>query len=100
MVRFFLFRTSPDLSLGKYPKGSVAFVSCCILDSNHDAAIDKAGRIIHDQGWHIQSLLEDYTLDRQDYADKPEGLEYYEQALIDGEVVVFFHAEELEAPPQ
>jgi hypothetical protein len=71
-----------------------AFASCWINDPTRDRAFDKAINIIRDQGWNVEEILEDYPISKEDYADKPEGLEYYEQALLDGEVVVFFVAKE------
>jgi hypothetical protein len=69
---------------------SEAYVSCWINVSNREQAFEKATQLIRDQGWTVAEVEEDHTISREDYAHKPEGLEYYEQALVDDEVLVFF----------
>jgi hypothetical protein len=89
-MRFFVlhvFSTAPN----EYFKGaSEAYVSCWIKDSCRDSALTKAAALIHARGWKIAEIVEEYPISREDYALKPEDLEYYEQALIDDEVLVFF----------
>jgi hypothetical protein len=67
-----------------------AYVSCWINDSDRDNALEKATALIGAHGWSVVEIAEDYSITRDEYSLKPEGLEYYEQALIDGEVLVFF----------
>ena len=71
-----------------------AYVSCWINDSSPESAFKKASEMIHNQGWSIVETLEDHPISRENYADSTEGLEYYEQALIDEEVIVFFVAKD------
>jgi hypothetical protein len=54
--------------------------------------LNKAISLIRDNGWSVTEIVEDYAISREDYLVKqdPEGLQYYEQALVDGEVLVFF----------
>jgi hypothetical protein len=70
--------------------GSDAYASVWINDPNRENALGKATTLIEAYGWSVADVVEDYPISREDYANKPEGLDYYEQAVIDGEVAVFF----------
>jgi hypothetical protein len=100
----------------RYPKGySEAHVSCWINDPSSENALKKAIALIRASGWSIAEIIDNYPISRENYSLKPEGLEcyeetpidgdkresspindertgleYYEQALVDGEVLVFF----------
>jgi hypothetical protein len=54
--------------------------------------LNKAIFLIRAHGWSVAELVEDYAISREDYLAKqePVGLQYCEQALVDGEVLVFF----------
>lgn len=89
-MHFFVIRIqSTDPTVGS-EKGSEAFVSCWVNDPIRNIALDKATKRIRGLGWNVIEIVEDYPISRDDYLLKPEGLEYYDQAIIDGEVLVFF----------
>ena len=56
-----------------------------------EEAIDVATREITEAGWQLQAVDETYLLTRSDLADAtPEGVAYFEQALLDGIVLVVY----------
>ncbi|WP_119718501.1 hypothetical protein [Cognatilysobacter tabacisoli] len=56
------------------------------------AAVALATREVAEAGWQLQTVDETYLLTRADLAEAtPEGMSYFEQALLDG-VVVVIHA--------
>jgi hypothetical protein len=67
-----------------------AFVNCWIERANLDEAAAVAGRMIEEQGWNVVKAIQMEPIARALYADGQEGLQYFEQALIDKEVLVFF----------
>jgi hypothetical protein len=91
MFVFVLHVRSDPQANARYPQGySEAYVSCWVNDSGRENALRKAVTEIQARGWSVTEVIEDYPISREDYSLKPEGLEYYEQALIDGEVFVFY----------
>ncbi len=66
-----------------------AFVSCWIERATIGEADAVARQSIADELWNIDKLEEAYPVDRSNYDEGVDGLEYYEQALIDREVFVF-----------
>ncbi len=89
-MRFFVMRVCRSVEARQSQAAAEAYVSCWISDSEKDSALEKATSLINAHGWGVVNIVEDYQVSRDDYLLKSEGLEYYEQALIDGEVVVFF----------
>ncbi len=84
-----------------YPQGySTAWVNCWINDSSRENALKKAITLIREHGWFVAEILEAYPISREAYAHNPESLKYYEQALIDGEVFVFYVSKERMDPQQ
>jgi hypothetical protein len=67
----------------------VAYVSCWINDPSKDRALERATAVIRENGWDVEEIVENHPISREVYSLKPEGLRYYEQALVDGEVLVF-----------
>jgi|SRR5215831_1656667 hypothetical protein len=67
-----------------------AFVNCWIERADLDEAAAVASKMIEEQGWSIVKASQMQPVDRAFYADGDEGLQYFEQALIDKEVLVFF----------
>lgn len=56
---------------------------------SEQAALDVAAREVAEAGWQLQAVEETYVLTRSDLAEAtPEGVAYFEQALLDGVVVV------------
>lgn len=66
-----------------------AYVSCWIERATLSEADNVARSWIGSEQWHVDDREEAYSIDRSDYRDDNPSLQYYEQALIDGEVFVF-----------
>ncbi len=66
-----------------------AFINCWIKAGSLDAAKDLAQNSIRNNNWIILSLEESYVVDSDYYRENKESLEYYEQAITDGEVYVY-----------
>lgn len=66
-----------------------AFVGCWIERSTLPEAEEVARSMISEAGWDVISTNLRYPVDRSSYDDKPSGLQYYEQAILDKEVLVF-----------
>jgi len=67
-----------------------ASVGCWIKNQTAKSAILIAKGWIEDRGWVVLSLEEQYPVFEKDLEDNLEGKRYFEQALIDEEVFVFY----------
>ena len=67
-----------------------ASVGCWIKNQTKKNAYLIAKGWIEDHGWVPLSLEGRYPVSQEDYKNKPEGRQHFEQALIDEEVFVFF----------
>jgi hypothetical protein len=65
-----------------------AYINVFTTDSTEAAALATARREVTDAGWAVKAVTNVTWVTRRDYADNPTGLEYFEQALIDGVVLV------------
>lgn len=63
-----------------------AYVNCFIKAETFDLAEEIALRFLHDHFWLPVSLEESWEVTEKDYENDPEGLELYQQVLIDNEV--------------
>jgi hypothetical protein len=87
---FFMFHGAP---MARHPESKSiggAFINCWVERSTLAEAEAVARQWINEAGWQIKSLDESRIVDRSDYDDNPAGVEYFEQALIDNEVFVFY----------
>jgi hypothetical protein len=75
--------------------GEIAFASSWINSPLAEPALKLARTLITDHGWEIEEVLEAHDVTESNYSPDEDGLQYYEQAQTDGEVVVFY----LVAPP-
>ncbi len=66
-----------------------AFVNCYIKGRTPKRAYQDAKEWVQESGWEIVKLEDQHEIDRASFEKPEDGLEYYEQALIDGEVFVF-----------
>jgi hypothetical protein len=67
-----------------------AQVGCWIKDQTEKNAYLIAKGWIEAQGWVVLSLDQQKRILLESYADGDEGKQYFEQALIDEEVFVFY----------
>lgn len=68
---------------------SGAFANVWIDATSKEEALRVSAREVLSAGWTILSLETAHEVTRKDYADDTSGLEFYDQALIDGIVLVF-----------
>ena len=66
-----------------------AYVTCWINTDDEAAAVETAHRMIESDGWNVVETEEVDTVTADDYDDDDPYLACYEQALTDGEVLVF-----------
>ncbi len=87
-MRFFAFRItrkSPSVDVGP-----IAHANGWIKNASRDEAYLQAEKMINDQGWEISATLEDHVVTKDNYSPDDENLRYYEQALVDDEVLVLY----------
>jgi len=87
-IYFFTFRASPTPDAKELESGG-AFVNCWIRNDDADQAEERATELIYDYGWSVDSLEDAMTVTGEDYGDDEESREFYEQALVENEVLVF-----------
>jgi hypothetical protein len=67
-----------------------AYINCWINYNNQKEAERKAIEMMDENGWTDVTLDESFTVDRSDYEGNEDQLEYFDQAVIDGEVLVVY----------
>jgi hypothetical protein len=87
---YFVYEVSPDD--GSAAAGKI-YAGCWINLDDEKLASDRAVKFIGEQGYAIINCVESYPITLADYSDSADGLEYFEQALIDDEVLVLFMSE-------
>jgi len=88
-MQYLIFDAVPDLTVDHEEGYAGASVGCWIKDQTPKNAYLIARGLIQDHGWVVLGLDEQYRITAEDYDDKPEGKEFFEQALLDNEVFVF-----------
>ena len=83
------FHTKPLPSHPEFDETGGAYVNCYIVAEDLEAANKIASEEITANNWRILELDESTIIKSAEDVD-PEKLEYYEQALIDKEVFVFY----------
>jgi hypothetical protein len=86
---FFTFRAVPTPDAKEFFDSAGAYVACWIQNSSRDLAEERAAELIREYGWSVESLEEGAVVASEDYALDDEDREFYEQALVEGEVLVF-----------
>jgi hypothetical protein len=68
--------------------GRGAFINVYTLAESRIEAISAARREVEEAGWDFVELDSAHLVSRESFDDGSAGLEHFEQALIDGTVVV------------
>jgi len=90
MAMFFLtFHAVPTSDAKEFLDAGGAYVSCWIQSGERRDAEQRATDLIHDYGWSVESLEDGSIVTSADYAADDEDREFFEQALVEGEVLVF-----------
>lgn len=67
-----------------------AYVNCWIESPSLGEAVSRAMAEVEGAGWRPDEVRRAHLTTRESYTGDDDGLEYYEQALIDQEVFVFY----------
>jgi hypothetical protein len=86
---FFIYDAVPIKGNSAREKYGGAQVACWINVKNIKTARQKAVAMIQGYDWKIRKRIEEHFLTREK-AEQSTGLQYYEQALTDTEVLVFY----------
>jgi hypothetical protein len=86
---FYTFLATPTPEAKEFSDTGGAYVNCWIQGQERTEAERRAAELIEDYGWSIEALEETATVSGDDYAPEDEDREFYEQALMEGEVLVF-----------
>jgi hypothetical protein len=65
-----------------------AWINVFTTEETEDAALLLAAREIAEAGWQVRAIEETSVVTRESFEDAPDGLQYFEQALLDGVVLV------------
>ena len=84
---FFQFEVRPKKTHPKHDEYGGASVTCWIQRDTQCQAEAVARGWLADEDWRITAVDETAQITRKD--QRPEGMQYFEQAEIDGEVFVF-----------
>jgi hypothetical protein len=86
---FFTFLATPTPEAKEYSDTGGAYVHCWVQGEQRGEAEQRASGLIHDYGWSVEALEEGATVTSADYAEEDEDREFYEEALMEGAVLVF-----------
>lgn len=89
---FFTFQAVPTPDAKEFHEAGGAYVNCWIQNSDRHDAERRATELIEEYGWAVEALEEGAIVTGDSYAgdaEDDEDSEFYEQALVEGEVLVF-----------
>lgn len=89
-MQYLIIYAAQDPTFSQATEYAGATVGCWIKNHTKKNAFLIAKGWIEDHGWVVLSLEEQYPVSEETYRQKSEGWQYFEQALIDDEVIVFF----------
>lgn len=67
-----------------------ATINIYTTEESEDGALAIAAREVAEAGWQIQSVEDNFVLTREDLVETSDGLQYFDQAMIDGIVLVVY----------
>jgi len=86
---FITLEASPKPSHERYGAVAGAFASCWVNELTSDLAEQAVRAAIEANGWDALDLDECRVVTRQEFIEKRESLELFDQASIDGLVITF-----------
>lgn len=90
MTMFFLtFLAVPTPDAKEYLVSGGAYVNCWIQSPDRFQAESRARELIGEYGWQVEALEEGAIVTSESYDEDEEDREFYEQALVENEVLVF-----------
>ena len=87
-VWFISFSAFP-IEAERFAKFGGAEINCWIQIADEREALERAKNLVEDQGWRVETLNHCHLVFPSDYQPGSTGVEYFEQAMIDREVLVF-----------
>jgi hypothetical protein len=85
----FTFLAVPTPDAKEFHEAGGAYVNCWIQSDDRHRAEERATELIEEYGWAVEALEEGAIVSGEDYPPGEEDREFYEQALIEREVLVF-----------
>ena len=82
-------RVRPDQGSPEHTDSGGAYVNAFVDRSSQTEAIETAERGLEEAGWLVDEIGEISLVARADYSGDDENLQYFDQALVDGEVLIF-----------
>ena len=88
---FFTFLAVPTPDAKEFHDSGGAYVNCWIRGDGSDRyqAEARASDLIKEYGWSVEALEEGAIVNSESYGEDEEDREFFEQALVEGEVLVF-----------
>ena len=88
---FYTFLAVPTPDAKEFQDSGGAYVNCWIRSDGGDRyqAEERAKDLIQEYGWSVEALEEGAIVSSGSYNDDDEDREFFEQALVEGEVLVF-----------
>lgn len=89
-MHFFTFLAAPTPEAKEFHTAGGAYVKCWIQNGDRQSAEERARELIVEYGWTVDALEGEAVVTGADYLlDDEEDREFYEQALMEREVLVF-----------
>lgn len=88
---FYTFLAVPTPDAKEFHDSGGAYVNCWIRSDGSDRhqAEERAKDLIQEYGWSVEALEEGAIVNSGSYGEDDEDREFFEQALVEGEVLVF-----------
>lgn len=88
-VHYIMFNVKPTELNQEAWKFAGAYVNCWIVSNGVESAVKIATKYLQEAHWRIVTIEDSCQVSPENYKDDPNGLEVYEQALIDKEIYTF-----------
>jgi len=87
-VRVVMVDALPQPGTPAFAKCGGAWINVYTTEQSEEGALVVAAREVAEAGWQVRAIEETRLVTREDFEESPDGLQYFEQALLDGIVVV------------
>ena len=88
-VCWFMFLAEPLPDSPEFADTGGAFINAWVAHPDEAIAEQIARAAIADELWSVERIEEQGEVSRSEYADAPDQLEYFEQALVVGHCLLF-----------
>jgi hypothetical protein len=87
---FAVIEASPKRGTEAFTLYEGAHVACWVNTTDYKSGRERAVALVNQSGWFVKRVREEKILCGADYEPTHDGLERFNQALIDGEVCVIY----------